>query len=291
MTPTIANNSMFKDTGVAFLKSHVSAEICDSFVEKYQQSIKTNDAEFLRAKSVKKEKHIFSKYGHVVNPLLNIHFPDYPTHFSSAFLDLVKTTGLKDEVTSLVNKDLVMIQSMYFESNKGTEKHFDGEFVDSTSRGEMYGCWLALEDISEEAGRFYYYPGSCNLDNPEIVGGEVATLFKQYKAISKRKMENFGDLNRMQLLSLFKRSSEVLMECLEKANIKQEVPACKKGDVILFNSKTLHGAFRPKFNGNSRNSVSMHFIPSDTKIIKHNKTVTNLSLAENGGLTYHKELI
>ena len=57
-----------------------------------------------------------------------------------------------------------VVQSMYFEGNSATWEHQDTYYLDAEKLGDMSAAWVALEDISAKAGRFFICPGSHKIE-------------------------------------------------------------------------------------------------------------------------------
>lgn len=59
------------------------------------------------------------------------------------------------------NSPILAFQNIGFVRGSGQRIHRDSNYVDiSGLNAGFYGCWIALEDISEGAGELVYYPGS-----------------------------------------------------------------------------------------------------------------------------------
>ncbi|WP_338759318.1 phytanoyl-CoA dioxygenase family protein [Bernardetia sp. ABR2-2B] len=274
--------------GCLYLPQFLSDECCNKLIDSYKNTIKYSNEEFLRVKSYKFEKHRFSKFDHVINPLLNVHeLPNKTAQFSDLLLEIIEQSELPQTVRKILGENPVLVQTMYFESNKGTERHFDGDLFDSTKKGQVIGCWVALEDVSEEAGSFYYYPKSCFLNDDKEVGLQAKEKYQEYLDCVNKKVANYQENDKAQLYTIYKKGNQLLDESLELAQIKQVTRSYKKGDVVFFNSNLLHGSFRPKFNGKTRHSFSVHFISESQSLVRHAKETIPLNIIKKKNLAIH----
>ena len=57
----------------------------------------------------------------------------------------------------------VIWQNMLFDKSTGTVDHADTWYLDTMPKGLMVAAWIALEDIHEDAGRFFVIPKSNKL--------------------------------------------------------------------------------------------------------------------------------
>ena len=128
------------------------------------------------------------------------------------------------------------MQSLLFDLNRETLPHRDSDYLDSVPGGHALAVWIALEDIDERAGRFYVIPKSTNVDihgdTPNLSPWELMTRMNEYVKSNQDEID---------------------------------APALKKGDVLFWNSRLIHGALPIKDTRFSRKSLTAHFIPLEYK--------------------------
>ncbi len=112
----------------------------------------------------------------------------------------------------------------------GTKLHQDTWYLDTKIKGNLVGVWIALEDITLESGPFCIYT---NADSREF----------------KRDEYNFDDLEND--LS-FKREQSDSHRFLFLAN---------KGDILIWDSLSIHGALESSSVSATRKSLTAHFYP------------------------------
>jgi len=123
-------------------------------------------------------------------------------------------------------------QSMLFDLNPATEPHQDAYYIDSDPRGHVVGVWIALEDIHEDAGRFYLLPQS-QIDGP---GADAFEL------------DNSAYL-------------DLLDTYVQGANTRPWAPELRAGDVVFWSGRIVHGALPCRDPARSRKSITAHYCP------------------------------
>ncbi len=80
---------------------------------------------------------------------------------SAEIRDLVLNPEIAQMLSALMYAgDPMICSSLYFEKGSQQEKHFDTFFMAPLIRDRMLATWIALEDVTEENGPLFYYPGS-----------------------------------------------------------------------------------------------------------------------------------
>jgi phytanoyl-CoA hydroxylase len=167
---------------------------------------------------------------------LDIHdyeqFPEFSAAARNIFCDreLMKTISA---ITGAPHHNLM--QTMLFDLNTATWPHQDWYYLDSVPNGSLIAVWIALEDIREEAGRFYVMPGSHQCGDFGAREPSI-TLDKWIKRV--------GDYVEQHRSSLY-------------------APALRRGDALFWNSRTVHGSLPTQNEKYSRKSLTAHYIPSD----------------------------
>lgn len=127
-------------------------------------------------------------------------------------------------------------QSMFFDQNTETAPHQDDYYLDSVPYGKMVASWFALEDIDPRAGQFYVLDGtnklSFDLSSTEKVANHLyMEIFKKHLAENRAKYRMIN-------------------------------PVLKKGDVLFWDSKIIHGSTTTLDRKFSRKSLTAHYIPT-----------------------------
>ena len=222
----------YQQNGYVVVEGLVPREKVDALISRYDSEIGPSKAKFFRQNTSAYEVNRMTRAGHVIQSFLDIHnYKRFP-EFRKLALDIYFCDELMSALTEVTGSDRHnLMQSMLFDANAATPPHQDWWYLDTVPNGNLLGAWIALEDIQEDAGRFYVIPGShrVKLHEENMPHSEWLVSVKK-----------FFDDNR-QMVS---------------------APALKKGDVLFWNSRTVHGALPTTNPDRSRRSLTAHFMPS-----------------------------
>jgi phytanoyl-CoA hydroxylase len=252
----------YKAQGYVVLRGLLPAETCDA-VRAGFDDIRPLRLPILRQKNMRYERNIFDEDGFLTNPIFNIQ--DLPTRhcggFRQAALDLLTASPVIAAVTYLLDVDAAkLVQSMFFEAAAGTWPHQDSYYQDSaTALGRCVAGWFALEDIDAAAGRFFVCPGShC---------GPLVT--------------NSGELD---FATGHERYKEAMAETIRSGEMPLVAPFLAKGDVLFWNSLTVHGSLQRMRPGVSRASLTAHFLPRDDDMLQFHTRIRHQQLSQWNGV-------
>ncbi len=280
-TTTIQNLSVdsFFSEGYLLKKRLINPLLCDAVIAVFEDEVKPYSGTLLRSTTAKREVHHFSETGLMTNPLLNIHelneslFPE----FHSACLRLLADENLQRSIQSILGESAVMVQSVYYESSMGTSPHEDSHYFDSQN-SRMFGCWIALQDITQEAGRFCVYPKTHLLGDPTAFPEHVNKAYADYEKLSLNVIRDYKESDRTPSMADFKARLKMIRHILKEQGIEPVTPAVNKGDVLFFSSKTLHsGEFPEMGTSRSRTSLIGHFVPAAEKLIRYQRELEVLT--------------
>lgn len=132
-------------------------------------------------------------------------------------------------------KDFVQQNNMLFDKSMETIDHIDSWYLDTHPKGYLVGAWVALENIHPDCGPFRVYPGS-HLDIDPYI------------------LQNLNHSN------FVKKISDI------KKDYKSKELIIKKGDVVIWDSRLIHGASKIKNEFFSRKSLTAHYYPINCTI-------------------------
>jgi phytanoyl-CoA hydroxylase len=234
------------ENGYVIIKNLFAKQQCKEVMKLWDEEIKKFNGYIYRQTTGKPQRHIKNNNGWIMNPILNLQSMN-PKNFSKfrKFVteDLICNIRLSNVFSSILNDDPKIVQSMYFEGNSATPEHQDSYYLDSEESGEMVAAWIALETISAEAGRFFICPKShkIKLDDPSL-----------YNKISEN--------HEVYIQSVVKK--------IKDESLKIRAPVLNQGDVLFWNSLTIHGSLDSSDLNNSRSSITCHAIPNKKKLIE-----------------------
>jgi phytanoyl-CoA hydroxylase len=254
----------YDKNGYAVVRAAIDANLCDAIRRTFAETVKRYPGYIYRQTTQNPEKNKLNEYGFMMNPILNIqslndaNFAPLKTLAVEVFAsDIVKEIN-----RTIFGEDGKLVQSMYFEGNSETWPHQDTYYLDSDKIGTMAACWYALEDIDAGAGRFFVVPGSHKIDM--VKNGkdfDVAFNHDRYKELVKTIIVN----NRLEI----------------------RAPFLRKGDILFWNARTIHGSLgtnRPQF---SRSSLTSHFIPASHRLLQFQSRIRPLELRNFAGMEFH----
>jgi phytanoyl-CoA hydroxylase len=228
-------SSYYQKNGYFIFKNLIPIELIDDLLSEYNSQILPSKRPFFRQSSSRWETNKLSECGYCIESFLDPHdYPNYPS-FSNSINRILCSQPVRDALKSLTNsEEHNLMQSMFFDFNTATPSHQDWYYLDSIPNGHLLAGWFALEDIHEEAGRFYVLPGSHQVDF-DLTDDEKISLAPYLK-----KLEKYVESQKDQFYA----------------------PALQKGDVLFWNSRTIHGSNKTLNQKYSRKSITAHYLPS-----------------------------
>lgn len=225
----------FDQNGYVVVPQLIPTDLIDNFLKLYQQEIAPSQHPFFRQNTNRYEANQLNDYGYVQQAFLDVHdyqnFADFSTYAKEIFCGEQVHQTLR-EITG--SSACHLMQTMLFDANTETPPHQDWWYLDSVPNGHLIAAWIALEDIDEKAGRFYVLPQTMEVD----LHSDTA------------------DLPHSQWL-------QRIRQYVDENHDRIQAPALQKGDVLFWNSRTIHGALptiEPKF---SRKSLTAHYLPAE----------------------------
>lgn len=227
----------FRRDGFAVIRQAIPTHLCDEVFAAFGREIKCSKHHFRRQTSGF-QPHIFTEYGFMRDALMSIQdlpirqFPQFRHHA----LSVVTTPFIQDIVAGLLGEPGRVIYTMCFEGNQQTHAHRDSHTIDAEQVGQMVGVWIAAEDIHPGAGRFYVVEGSHRAVSPPELGlDQLHPNSLEYK--------------------------QGMASWVQTCGLPVVAPVLNQGDILLFNSLTVHGSLPTSHPERSRKSITCHYIP------------------------------
>lgn len=235
----------FERDGYVVVPGLVEPERVAALRRAVDEELRPSKALFWRQTTGRPERHAPHAQGFIDPPLQHLQDlreRDFPA-FRPAALDVLTAPGLRRALERLMGEPPVLVQSMLFEANPQTPPHQDAYYLDSMREGSLIAAWVALEDIPEEAGRFFACPGS------------------HRRELARNEGEHLGAFHHERYLALVR-------EELERGRWEVHAPALRAGDVLFWGSRTVHGSLPTLDPACSRLSVTAHYIPASTGFLR-----------------------
>lgn len=227
----------FSEEGWLQAKAVIPHDLIDEFLRCFEREVKPHRG-FLMRQSGQWERHSISAHGLMRNPLLQPHIRAMMPGldgFVESLLAIATHSALHEICRRLAGGAACRVmQSMLFEQSPATPAHQDNVYLDSEPPGHLFAAWIALEDISAEAGGLYVLPKSATPELPRFSRAEVFETLT-YMPTMQAIMANHCD--------------------------KIITPSLHKGDVLFWSSNIIHGAHKPREERVSRKSLALHMLP------------------------------
>jgi hypothetical protein len=139
----------------------------------------------------------------------------------------------------LYEREPVPFRTVNFKVGTQQKAHSDTLHFSSLPARYMCGVWVALEDITEDNGPLFYYPGSHR--NPEY-------NFSDFKNTTEdTSYENYPEYETF------------MEELMEKSAYKKKKFLAKKGDALIWSSNIIHGGSPVEDPKSTRFSQVTHY--------------------------------
>jgi len=220
-----------KDGYVVFPKSFSESEL-DPILA-WIERLKALDIRYYSQNTHRWVKPEVNKYGYLENSIQDFTNIYFLQELRSVGLDLLLSETINNALNSIRPSTYVMCQNMLFDKSAETVDHIDSWYLDTYPHSHLIGAWLALEDIHPDCGPFRVYPGSHVYPRPEI-----------YNSIPDSDHHTF--ISYCNKIKDYFEPKEMLLN---------------SGDLLLWDSRLLHGASRVIDHSLSRKSLTAHFYP------------------------------
>lgn len=146
-------------------------------------------------------------------------------------------------LSNVYGKTAFPFQTLNFPAGTEQSSHSDHVHFDSIPKRFMAGVWLALEDITEENGPLFYYPGSHNW--PALYNTEVGFHQTEKSAPHYNRFPIAWD------------------QYAKKLGVKKQYFFAKKGQCLIWASNLVHGGSPQKDRTLTRMSQVTHYYFND----------------------------
>ncbi len=257
--------SYYDARGYVVLRGLIPFAACAEARAVFDADVRRSRTPILRQKNMRYERNIFDVDGFLHNPIFNVQ--DLGSRGLGAFrrvvLDIL-THGAVARVTAalLRGQRTKLIQSMFFEAPAGTWAHQDSYYQDSaTGLGGCVAGWFALQDIHAGAGRFYVCPGSHRSMPPLRNEGahNFATGHQAYQ--------------------------QAVLAMMREQALTLSAPCLAAGDVLFWNSLTVHGSLPASRPGVSRASLTAHYLHEDDAMLQFHSRIREQRTTTYNGMT------
>ena len=160
---------------------------------------------------------------------------------SAAARELWTLPSVTKFLRAVFQEEVLPCQTLVFLRGSGQDMHQDTIHLTAFPAGYMCGVWIALEDIDEDAGPLFVYPGSHRLPR----------LYCDTVGIGK---VHDGDWSEFAEMFLPRLEHE-----LEAAGCAKQTYLPRKGDILVWHENLTHGGSMRRNNSLSRRSIVSHY--------------------------------
>jgi phytanoyl-CoA hydroxylase len=253
----------YDEQGYVVLRGLIPKALCNQVRAVFDAEARHTPIPMLRQKNMRYERNSFDENGFLSNPIFNLQdLGSGPlAGFRGAVLDILTHRVTAAATAALLGYDRSMvIQSMFFEAPAGTWAHQDSYYQDSAAA--LGGCvagWFALEDIDAGGGRFYVCPGSHR--NAPLLRNEG-----EYNFATGHEAYQLG-----------------MIDMMRSYGLSFAAPYLAAGDVLFWNSLTVHGSLPASRPGVSRRSLTAHYLrEGDAMLQFHSRIRPQKTMIYNG---------
>ena len=158
----------------------------------------------------------------------------------------IKSLALHPELSELLRvcfgREPFVFQTLNFPVGSNQAVHSDATHFHCEPPGFMCGVWIALEDVSPDAGPLSYYPGSHRL--PYVSAGDLGLTPMQVQA-EEHKQRLFEPYWQQQIAS---------------HGFERQLLLARKGDVLIWHANLLHGGLTVRNHQLTRWSQVVHVL-------------------------------
>jgi len=224
----------YSDQGYVVVKNAIPLPLVQKCV-RHLESIKRRKSFLFYTQSTHRwERPRLSSNGFLIESILNPSQQIQAPRFAASVRELIYHNSVFDALSSVCPGcfDFVSWQDMAFDRSTGTIDHIDSWYLDTEQAGGVVGLWIALEDIFMESGPFFVCPTS------QLLGEIPKSLAPSHDVFLASVQERIHDNELVKVPMLL-----------------------RQGDILLWNSLLIHGAFSPLDDSYSRKSLTAHFYP------------------------------
>lgn len=246
--------------GYVVVRGLVPKSQIGELLQLYERQIVPSEHPFFRQNANAYEPNRRTAQGYVRQSFLDIHdYARYP-QFSRAARNIFCAPQVMRALRRVSgSRGFALVQTMLFDLNTETPSHQDWYYLDSVPSGNLIAGWIALEDIDERAGRFYVIPGSHHADFAPKTPGRTHAQWQ-----------------------------DTIRAYVEARRDVISAPALRAGDVLFWNSRTVHGSLPTRDASFSRKSLTAHYLPDGFAYGNLFSVKTDIAYKEHEGILYYR---
>lgn len=160
---------------------------------------------------------------------------------SDLIRDITRHKELVELLGFLLDRPVRPFQTINFMYGSEQAAHSDSIHMSTYPEGNLTAAWIALEDVSEDRGALFYYPGSHKLPY----------LYNEDLGLNENPL--LLDVNPN------KKYERKVEQLLKDSDLEMEIFEAKKGDILIWHPNLLHGGLPHKDRSKTRKSMVIHY--------------------------------
>lgn len=170
--------------------------------------------------------------------------------YAIAIRDLILAAPISRFLGILFEALPLASQTLGFLRGSSQPAHQDSAYVSYSIPRRFAATWVALEDVTANAGELFYYPGSQHFDDYLYQG--------RYKSVSEA--QRLGGLTGEEAHQQIAGHERSLPEKAKQLGLVKEPFMAKRGDVLVWHPDLAHGGM-PISTDATRKSIVTHYCP------------------------------
>lgn len=165
----------------------------------------------------------------------------FSIHQSDFLFNIGADAKLIKILEMLMGKKVELFQSLNFFEGSQQRAHSDSIHMTTFPYGNLIATWVALEDLADDCGPLFYYPGSHKL--PYVMNGDFDNVGTKFKLGNK----SYGDYE------------DKIESLVKEQGLQKKHFIAKKGDLLIWHANLLHGGEAIERKESTRNSMVFHY--------------------------------
>lgn len=192
--------------------------------------------------------HLLEKGEVQLNPWGKIMFANKQSQLIN---NITRDQRLQTLLSCLLGKEVLPFQTINFIHGSQQRAHSDSIHMTTHPLGYLSAAWIALEEITDQNGPLFYYPGSHRLP---------------YLMNDGYRHQN----SRTQLdPQAYKHYEDKLEQIIDTNQLKRKTFCAQKGDVLIWHANLIHGGSPIIDPQSTRKSMVIHFYAKE--VIKYHE--------------------
>lgn len=164
---------------------------------------------------------------------------------SETIAGVSKNPALRDTLSRLLGMKVLPFQTINFIRGSQQKAHSDSVHMTTFPPGYLIAVWIALEDIEEDQGPLFYFPGSHRYEylmKPHYESGDSKLFIGDYS---------------------YNNYERAVDDVIKSKNPDKKLFKARKGDVLIWHANLLHGGDPILREGSTRKSMVIHYFGAD----------------------------